>query len=364
MLTYQDEFLPGGVVRGERDCDERWALIAPHLPERGVLLDIGSNLGYYGLRSVVEGPKRSVVSIEADPAIADRQAKIVSEHATDRMLVLTGQLDSEGAQAWAESCDWFDATFLLAIIHWFDDPAAVVAALSSMSGKLIIEVPDPADEGACGQEKLQSWSDPVSWFREVTGRDVHHIGRVARHTSTVPSHLIVVDGPVSRTPRRPYRGGPQHELGRYDLTHDGERTTLTVGDEVVERVEGINLVNLMKAGALRYPSVATLGAMADAELQRQPKHPDPFPHNMLWGAGGITLIDSSPVDALLTAKDAQATLDVHLPRWAEGKTVADESLVREASTFARLRHSSAGQAILGHVPATLKTRVRRLLFGR
>jgi hypothetical protein len=365
MDTYQDELRADGIVRGERDCDERWTVLAPHLPDAGMLLDVGSNLGYFGLRAAIERPRLAVVSLEADPRIAARQRAIVAGHADlRRVMVLGGSLNANGAADWADTPDWFDAVLLLAIIHWFDDPAAVVRALSSMSGRLICEVPDAGDAGACGREKLELWKDPEAWFADVTGRHVRHLGRVTRHTSTEPSHMILVDGPVSRSPRRPYRGGPERELGRYRVDHDGSLTMLSVGGSVIERVPGVNLVNLMRAGALLHPSIDDVMTDATRALDRHPSHPDPFPHNMLWGPDGIRMIDFGPCDALLTTRDSLQTLRTHLPRWRDGKTVDDDAAIRHLALVNRLRASRTGQRLLGVVPPTLKRRVRRALFGR
>ena len=91
----------------------------------------------------------AVVSIESDPLIAERQATLIDDNDGRRIVLLQGHLTAAVCETWATTCDAIDTTLLLAIIHWLDDPARAVAALSSMSNRLILEVPHPDDSGAC-----------------------------------------------------------------------------------------------------------------------------------------------------------------------------------------------------------------------
>ena len=169
-----------------------------------MIIDVGSNLGYYGLKASGENVGVAVVSMEPEPSTAERQRRLLEEHGTTRICLIEGAVDAAVSTQWAETCDWFELTLLLAVLHWTDDPGRVVRALSSMSGVLIAEVPDSGDRGACGQSQLQQCADPIAWFREHTGRNVTHLGMVPRHTSSVPSHVIMISGPISREPTVPY----------------------------------------------------------------------------------------------------------------------------------------------------------------
>ena len=126
--------------------------------------------------------------------------RIVRSHKLTRVCVINAAFGSQVSRDWVRACDWFDMTMLLSIIHWFDDPAQVVRDLSSMSARMIIEVPDADDRGACGQTHLQEWRDPLEWVRNMTRRTCTLIGRGDRHTSEAASHIILVEGAVSRKP--------------------------------------------------------------------------------------------------------------------------------------------------------------------
>lgn len=363
MERYQESYLPGGISTGERPGAERWDLIAPHVPRSGVMLDVGSNLGYFGLRAAAANPELAVVSLEADPVIARRQAEIASAHGHSRIVVLQGSMSSTVAGRWSSTCDYFDATLLLSILHWMDDPTEVVRALSSMSGRLICEVPDIADAGSCGPEKLALWgSEPVAWFGRVTGRNAREIGRMRRHTSSVPSHVILVDGPVRRHASRAYWDGPPLSTGLV-IDHDGLGTTIVKDGQVRRYIPGVNMVNLMRVGALRFPDVSWWHRTCSSELRAHRDHPDPYPHNLLWSSRGVSLVDWDPVDAALTTADGLRTLAIHLPRWVSGRTM-DGGAIREAALFQRMRTSTIGQAVLRLVPASLKRRIRWVVYRR
>jgi hypothetical protein len=357
--TYQDAYLPTGTVEGERDCDARWALVEPHLPERGMVLDVGSNLGYFGLRAAAERSEVAVVSIEADPHIARRQGELAEQHGTGRVAVLCGGVSAASSAALADTCSWFDLTLLLSILHWVDDPAAVVRALSSISGRMVCEVPDPADDGACGQDKLAAWSDPVAWFEEVTGRPCRRIGRMSRHTSSVPSHVVLVEGPVRRSPARPYWSAPAAPAGAYQLASDGHELRFSVRGEPRPWVPGANLHDLMKLGALVAPSPGWWLDAARAELRRHPEHPDPLPHNIVWGPDGLSLIDFEARDSLHTAADGLRTLEANLPAWVAGRTVGETVELRHLTWLHRIRYSPLGRRAYRLLPAPAVRAVRR-----
>lgn len=347
MLRYQDAYLPDGVEPGERDCNERWQLIAPYIPDEGLLLDVGSNLGYYGLRAIKTVPRIAVISVESDADIATRQRDIAVQHGTDRLCLVEGQIDSRMTAAWAATCDWLDLTLLLGVLHWFDDPAAVLRDLSRMSSRLIIELPDGKDR-ACGRSKIRHWAeDPQGWAREVTGRHVASLGQVARHTSDAMSHLLLIEGPVSRRPTRPYWDAvfPHPEANDYRWDYDGLQPRLQIRGKSVTRRPGINLVSLMKLGRLRHPDPASLLAAGTLAIEATGGHGDPYPHNMLWGADGIELIDADDQHTGTPTRAAVAMLEQTLSAWAAGRTAAHHGYMRELLGPARYIRRRAGRVL-------------------
>lgn len=193
-LSYQDALFKGRPVsRGGRGCEERWELIRPHLPQRGLLLDVGSDLGYFPIRALLENPDLGAVSLEGNRESVDMQGAIARSHELSRLCVLQGMVNSVVSDSWRRGAhDRFDLTLLFSVIHWFDDPARVVADLFAMTDRLIVEMVDPRDVGACGHERTAAMGDPAQWLRATTGHDPVLLGRCARHTSDVPSHVLMV----------------------------------------------------------------------------------------------------------------------------------------------------------------------------
>jgi len=343
LERYQDAWHPDRTDLGERDCAPRWELIEPHLPTTGIVLDIGSNLGYYGLRAADRSDGVAVVSIEADPSIGARQAELIRRLGTDRICLLEGSVSAELVATWRDTCDWFDATLALSILHWLDDPAAVVADLSAMSGILIAEVPDVGDRGACGRDRIAAWgSDPVAWFASVTGRDAALLGRMSRHTSTVPSHMVIVSGPVQRHAAKPYWGADYEraECEPYHIRFDGSRVHLAVRGREVEYVPGVNLVNLMHVGRLLHPAPEALLQAARQAFLSDPAHGDPFPHNMLWTPTGLTLIDGDDLQTENAARAGYRSLVENVMTWAAPRMDSPFGYVRERTgMWRRIRHA-------------------------
>ena len=358
MLTYQDALWPTGTVQGERGCAERWAMLSPELPEEGILLDVGSNLGFYGISAVKERPRLGVVSLEADRAIARKQAEIAAANGLERILVLVGSLDAGSAESWAATCDLVDCCLLLSIVHWFDDPARALAALSTLSRRVIVELPDVADAGACGGEKRALWgTDPAGWLRSVTGREPRLLGRPSRHTSPVDSWMFVIEGPIERRPQLPYLGSRfDHPGGRdYRLSADGHGVRLSIRRVARSWIPAVNVANLAVLGQCLYPGVDRLERWWDATRVTHPQHLDPAPHNLLWGADGFVLIDGDDQDGGIRRPDRQ--MRNFLRNWARGGRYS-------ASALRRIGDGPANRLfwhVAARMPVPLKRRLRPLV---
>lgn len=294
-----------------------------------MVLDVGSNLGYFGLRASQYRDGLAVVSIESDEIIANRQSEILAAHAATRVCLIHGAINSGVSREWVETCDWFDVTLLLSILHWFDDPAAVVSDISRMSGHIIAEVPDPLDKTACGQDKIQEWAQPLEWFRKVTGRQCSLLGRVPRHTSEHHSHMILVSGPVSRVPTRPYwRSQFSHPEGNdYRLTYDGTRIELIIRGRTADYIPGVNLLSLMKLGQLVWPRPPHWIRAGRAAMSGHPNHRDPLMHNMLWTPHGIDMIDAHDLRGNVQGRDALRMFKKNIRAWRRNRTAGSAAYV-------------------------------------
>lgn len=324
-VPYQELFFADGVIPGTRESAARWDAIAEHIPADGVMLDVGSNSGYFTVRAALEHPGLAVVSLEAATGPSADQRAVLHSHGIRNVVQLQGSMSGGLAQEWATTCDLFDFTLLLAILHWVDDPRAVLEAMSKMSRSLIIEIPDARDEGAGGVTDWRSlWgADPVRWVADVTGRNADLLLRPGRHTSEQPSYLILVTGDVTRRPFRAYWGSEfAHPSGRdYEVGFKSGEGYVRIRGKNQERVRGVNLVNLMRLGRLVYPGAGLITAQVREAMTQSEGHPDPLPHNMLWGAEGVTLIDADDLRGAHSSRAASRAARRNIAAWGRGTSV-------------------------------------------
>lgn len=365
MRKYQDALFKERQELGERECEARWKLIEPHLPARGIVLDIGSNLGFFGLRSVLARDEVAVVSLEVDEDIVELQREIVASHGNTRICIINGAFGRAISGAWVQTCDWVDLTLMLSVLHWMDDPAQVLQDLSPMSAKLIAEIPDPADAGACGQSKILEWPDPVAWFREVTGRRVTLLGRMKRHTSEHDSHLILVDGPVTRSSTQAYWGSRyEHPDGcDYRLEYDGAHFQLLIRGEPADYVPGVNLLSLMKLGRLVWPEENYWREGGAEAIQDWPQHQDPLPHNMVWTPDGLKLIDGDDHKGFADSVEAARTLNHYLKTWVENKTADHDAYVPHVPWFLRRLRSWPRYLAGKWLPSRIRVWIKRRILN-
>ena len=149
LSVYQDVTLAGQtVLRGARDCPGRWEILAPHLPQCGAILDVGSNFGWFGLQLCQRSPDCVVASVEADPRSAAVQHRVLESYQHRRMALLTRRADVRMINTFARAGQRFDAALCLSILHWLPDHRDFLARLGRITSTLLIEQPHPAEDGA------------------------------------------------------------------------------------------------------------------------------------------------------------------------------------------------------------------------
>ena len=192
-MTYQPRLFKNKSSSRGRECLERWDLFKEYIPDQGVVFDLGSSAGFFGVKTIQEKARTRVLSMEASPDEASMQRLILASHQTDRICLINGMISGQMMKRWGEMGNALDLTLILSVIHWFDKPALVLQSLCRISKKVIVEMLDKNDAGACGQAFIQEIDDPLEWVREVTGMKAQLIARTTRHTSEHKSHLILIE---------------------------------------------------------------------------------------------------------------------------------------------------------------------------
>ncbi len=188
VCIYQDLVVGGKVaVRGRRDCGERWELMAPHLPACGAVLDVGSNLGWFGLRLCEAFPRVVVASVEADRRSAALQRAVLAAADHRRIALLTSRAGVRLARVFARRGQRFAAVLCLSVLHWLPHHREFLTILGSMSDRLLIEHPDPREPGA-GHEHLRREIGEIGSYLQslFAGRPVTCLGATVGYRS--PSH--------------------------------------------------------------------------------------------------------------------------------------------------------------------------------
>ena len=206
LSVYQDIVLAGQTERrGERDCEERWNAMAPHLPESGSLLDIGANFAWFCLRWCLEGPDRTAVAWEADLRSAAVARYVLASNAAGRICLLTARADTENLQTFAQTGQRFSVALCLSVLHWLRDHRTFLRALGTVAPRILIEHCDPREEGA-GIEHVRREIGPIGdYLRQMfPERTVRRLAVWKSHlTDEFPRELWMIDEPDAEPPLIP-----------------------------------------------------------------------------------------------------------------------------------------------------------------
>jgi hypothetical protein len=183
LSTYQDVVVEGAVVReGRRACVDRWRLIEPWLPNRGALLDVGSNFGWFGLAACRARAELIVASVEADERSAAVQRAVLAAHEHRRVALLTRRAGPRMASRFVRSGQEFAAVFCLSVLHWIPRHQQFLRLLEPQTGRFFVEQPDPREAGA-GDARLRDELGALGAYLQATfpSRRVTKLGETASH---------------------------------------------------------------------------------------------------------------------------------------------------------------------------------------
>lgn len=204
LSVYQDVVLAGRTVRrGVRDCGQRWALIEPHMPRTGTVLDIGSNFGWFGLKICETRPDCVVASVEADPRSALVQRQVLASHEHRRIALLTARADARLVSRFAAAGQRFDAALCLSILHWLPDHRLFLSQLGQISARIVIEYPEP-DEPDAGDPRIRAEIGAIDEYlrRLFPTRQVEQVGDCASHLSSLHRRSVWLVGAASGSPTK------------------------------------------------------------------------------------------------------------------------------------------------------------------
>ena len=286
-MTYQEKWVRGGVrARGDRECEARYDLV-----RKGVagysrafsVLDIGANLGYFGIRLAEEYACVSVM-VERRPDLAD----VARQNTLRGTVAIQRRLSVRDLQEIAKS-EHFDVVLALNVVHHFKaDWREAFDAILSIGDRVIIETPSLADTGACGQGSVPGILEAIARERpEVLGESPCHTTPGAKRTmfriDLPPKDRLVAGycyGERLRAPK--IRSHVIHS------TPDSKTFTDSI-DGKRDWIHGMNLWNFVQLGGT-YPGPDQVEAAVIRAARAKPDHGDVRPWNFIIG-DGVHLID-------------------------------------------------------------------------
>jgi hypothetical protein len=274
MEQYQDIWLNGKVKKGVRECESRYNAILPLLPKKPfTLLDIGANLGYFSFRIASERPDAVCVLIEAD---TPELSAIAEANALPNVIILKQRMSTELLSRLAK-CEIFDVVLALNIAHHIGSDC--MDALEQLGDTLIVETPNPADSGSCGQQHLQPIFERVSSYAKV--------GEFTRHTSDVNSLMAVKPSKRTRLELKYWDADEAGQQGIEKISKSGAK--FIKAGKKRNWINGINYRTFQHLNGIYPAPDAIRSALQGLDFGA---HQDISPWNIIISGQQLNLIDT------------------------------------------------------------------------
>lgn len=298
-MTYQDTFIGGRTVdRGERQCAARYDLIRHALPlytRPWTLLDLGAAQGYFGLRLAAEHEAGCVA------VMIDSGSDLLPILMANRLPLTIGlqhTLTEKDLEDIAD-CEHLDVVLALNILHHFPDPSRALQAVLRIGETVFVEVPGPADTGACGTSHV--------WLEElVRAQGGVEIGETPSHTTPGVSRRIYRFQRPKASLVKPYigadaKGAPPMRAHHIVSVPNGKVWFMPERDVSRHWAPGINLQTYLTLGGV-YPPREQVARLVEKETHRAlfgssdvglagTPHWDVRTHNFILAGELVTLID-------------------------------------------------------------------------
>lgn len=272
-----------------RNNDDRWALIKPHIKSNTVVLDVGSNVGWFEQQMAAD---KSVLVWSLEGRVEDAKEQASRLNGSKNVVVCQKHLKLTDLLQLNRSCEMFDTVLMLSVLHYFtpSEVPEVLKTLSTMAEQVIIELANPAERHVAHQDWLQRYDgERLLHFLfdsvEVLGEVPASIDRQAkrkiyrcRNYYFDKQHLTA------------YMGGEYYK--RHHLKFFRGRWTL---DKKTKLIKGINLSDVLSYNP-QWPTRPELYQLAGKEyfeLATRKKVSDVRPWNVLITATGLQVIDYS-----------------------------------------------------------------------
>jgi SAM-dependent methyltransferase len=308
---YQDVVVAGRVIRrGVRECESRLAALLPQVDDGDTVLDVGSSFGYFGRGIAAARPRSVVVSVEKDRASVALQRRLLLAERAENVILVHGEVDLEWMRRANAACTFFDDVLLLSVLHHFSaaDLPGVLAELDRLGARLLVELPETAEEKVCGREPVTVLAShggdlnpllPSPRARIELGKTASHL-----HPEITRSLAAYARLDLERVAGAAYVGDPGLKLGpdgapRFVFRRRPEGGwSFAKGGQESAYVPGVSLWDVRQLGRVVWPGVPRLLAQFDAAIAalKPEQRWDIRPWNLIYTADGLRVIDSDRGD--------------------------------------------------------------------
>lgn len=180
--NYQDVVVDGVVVvKGWRDCEDRWAIVSQYIKDNQSIVDIGSHFGYFSSHIAQNFPGSVVWSIEAGERRSEVQRMTLQENSTRNVLLSNYTLAQNDLVALVRSCETFDTILCLSTIHYFppEQIPQILWLFGQIAPNLIIEFPSPKEIDVAEKQTVDMLDDPM----RILGLAFDSVQKIGESTS-------------------------------------------------------------------------------------------------------------------------------------------------------------------------------------
>jgi hypothetical protein len=204
---YQPIIIKGEtILPGWRECIDRWEIIKPFIKSQDVIMDLGSQLGYFGLKIEKEFPEALILSVEGNYGAAEIQKLVLEANESKNIYLINRILGLNDLLRISRTTEAINTILCLSMIYEFpkEQITNVLYLFSKIAPKLIIETCAPG-------EPYKGKEDIVKIPFEIVLRNFYKNVKVIGHslsTQGVSRPIFYCDNEfIRREDLMPYFGG-------------------------------------------------------------------------------------------------------------------------------------------------------------
>lgn len=144
-VPYQVVDLDGEVLHsGMRECRTRWEMIRRHIKHNAVIVDVGSDVGYFTVKMAEEFKDSLIISVEQAEHACQIQKELLKLKKLSNVVLCWHKMDPPTLKGLDASVEAIDTFLILAVFHHFplDTIRKDLFYYSRIAPELIVEVPE------------------------------------------------------------------------------------------------------------------------------------------------------------------------------------------------------------------------------